>query len=282
MSLPGWYPDPSGQPGQFRYWNGQLWSAVTTTDPNSPPPPPPAAPTPQSSRLPIIVVAVVAVIALVAGLVWWSPWKPPVVEPTAPPPTQGGPTDPTPGTGSEEPTGGELTCTENNEAGMPGEQPEYVGAGMTYDAVPDFGFRLDASQWSWIDDRAAWGKRVEDGWFAGIVFGGVRQEYGFGPEPDDAAEAFVECLTTYGVWNSSDYQITDQKIEKVDVGGMSGVELTAMVSGDDDRYPGTAISILILDAGQPGSYGVFMSFWPDGDTESQEKIEKARETLKKV
>ena len=33
MSMPGWYPDPAGNPGHFRYWDGSSWSQQTTTDP---------------------------------------------------------------------------------------------------------------------------------------------------------------------------------------------------------------------------------------------------------
>ncbi|MCX9190721.1 hypothetical protein C3Y87_04710 [Carbonactinospora thermoautotrophica] len=40
---PGWYPDPAGQPGMERYWDGQRW--LLTTRPAGPPPmPPPGAP----------------------------------------------------------------------------------------------------------------------------------------------------------------------------------------------------------------------------------------------
>ena len=35
----GWYPDPGGGPGLYRYWDGQAWSAATTGDPASAPPP---------------------------------------------------------------------------------------------------------------------------------------------------------------------------------------------------------------------------------------------------
>ncbi len=43
----GWYPDPGGQPGLFRYWDGRAWSAATTDHPAAAPPPAPlgAAPT---------------------------------------------------------------------------------------------------------------------------------------------------------------------------------------------------------------------------------------------
>jgi len=35
----GWYPDPGGGQGLYRYWDGQAWSAATTADPGSAPPP---------------------------------------------------------------------------------------------------------------------------------------------------------------------------------------------------------------------------------------------------
>lgn len=38
VSSPGWYPDPSGQPQSFRYWDGQTWSEQTTSNPYSPAP----------------------------------------------------------------------------------------------------------------------------------------------------------------------------------------------------------------------------------------------------
>lgn len=43
MSSAGWYPDPGGQPGLFRYWTGSAWTAAVTPNPQETPPP--AAPT---------------------------------------------------------------------------------------------------------------------------------------------------------------------------------------------------------------------------------------------
>ncbi|MCR1785018.1 DUF2510 domain-containing protein [Nocardioides carbamazepini] len=61
MTNAGWYPDPAGAPDTYRYWDGQAWSQMTTTQPSggarpdgsaaTPPPaeptaaPPPAQPT---------------------------------------------------------------------------------------------------------------------------------------------------------------------------------------------------------------------------------------------
>jgi hypothetical protein len=35
---PGWYPDPGGGQGLYRYWDGRAWSAATTANPNAAPP----------------------------------------------------------------------------------------------------------------------------------------------------------------------------------------------------------------------------------------------------
>ncbi len=38
MSAPGWYPDPGGASGKFRYWTGSTWSAALSSDPDAAPP----------------------------------------------------------------------------------------------------------------------------------------------------------------------------------------------------------------------------------------------------
>ncbi|WP_418061708.1 DUF2510 domain-containing protein [Pimelobacter simplex] len=56
MTNAGWYPDPAGAPDTFRYWDGQAWSQMTTSQPSggaaaatptpAPATPPPATPPP--------------------------------------------------------------------------------------------------------------------------------------------------------------------------------------------------------------------------------------------
>ncbi|WP_392508059.1 DUF2510 domain-containing protein [Naumannella halotolerans] len=38
MSTPGWYSDPGGQPGMYRYWDGQQWSTALSPVPTAAPP----------------------------------------------------------------------------------------------------------------------------------------------------------------------------------------------------------------------------------------------------
>lgn len=96
MSSNGWYPDPGGQPGQYRYWNGTSWSAELTSNPWQTPPPAAkpggAAPSKkQSAGWWIGIGAVVVVIALVIWAVVRflpsltggdSPWDQPAGNPT--------------------------------------------------------------------------------------------------------------------------------------------------------------------------------------------------------
>ncbi|HET9647362.1 MAG TPA: DUF2510 domain-containing protein, partial [Microlunatus sp.] len=32
-AAPGWYPDPGGRRGRYRFWDGRAWSATTTATP---------------------------------------------------------------------------------------------------------------------------------------------------------------------------------------------------------------------------------------------------------
>ena len=38
MATPGWYPDPAGRPGAFRYWDGEAWGSEATDNPYAAPP----------------------------------------------------------------------------------------------------------------------------------------------------------------------------------------------------------------------------------------------------
>lgn len=52
MSSAGWYPDPGGQPGLYRYWTGTAWTAAVTANPQATPPPsaPPVTGYPQGGQ----------------------------------------------------------------------------------------------------------------------------------------------------------------------------------------------------------------------------------------
>jgi len=71
MATKGWYPDPDGTPGRFRYWDGNGWSQLTTGDPHRTPAPANPDNTGTKRRtdrgwvVALVALAVVTVIAVV-------------------------------------------------------------------------------------------------------------------------------------------------------------------------------------------------------------------------
>lgn len=87
MASAGWYPDPGGQPGHYRWWDGQSWTPHLTPNPSTPPPVTPelrvqsAQPTqpydpallqaPRRGRsILTILLAGLVFVALVVGAIW--------------------------------------------------------------------------------------------------------------------------------------------------------------------------------------------------------------------
>ena len=64
----GWYPDPSGQPGVIRYWDGRRWTEHST--PSGPPPGPPTrSGCATAAIISAIVAAAVVALIIVAAVV---------------------------------------------------------------------------------------------------------------------------------------------------------------------------------------------------------------------
>lgn len=72
MAAAGWYPDPGGQPGQFRYWDGSSWSTQTTANPRQTPAPAPStsASAPRKRQPVGWWIAAGAVLVVVALVIW--------------------------------------------------------------------------------------------------------------------------------------------------------------------------------------------------------------------
>jgi hypothetical protein len=69
MAASGWYPDPGGEPGRFRYWDGHRWSSETTDRPASTPPP--LSRPRRSSRWAapaLLIIALLLIVSLIAAI----------------------------------------------------------------------------------------------------------------------------------------------------------------------------------------------------------------------
>lgn len=223
----GWYPDPQNGE-QERYWDGQEWTDQVQASSGSGPitfnqavaAPEQVAqgqdahqseftgahrvePAEHSgrSRWPVLVIGLVLVLGLVAGALavtqgWFgggtSPSDPSQSTSASESESQGGTESsgsPTPGTISKD-----LCTTGNNRFISMARKDTLQHTGMSIDLPADYGFRLDKSQFTWLDDVYPFGQ-VKQGQSA-IVVG--RQPPNFPKNADAVRQAWL-CWASNGI-----------------------------------------------------------------------------------
>jgi hypothetical protein len=289
----GWYPDPGGRSGLFRYWDGRAWSAATTEHPATAAPPgalgdpttagsqplgrgqaygggyapvQPIAPAPRRSAVGWILgaVALVVVIALVAlgvRLISGSGTT------TTDPPVGG-------------PTGRDPSASASPEAQCP-PQPS-----ASPSPVPQSGARVTSGKLSYprlgspfvapyADSRVPFGTHVatqtatvenagtnKTKWAAAVVIATLTAGDGFyGPE--QGAKLVARCITGtfYG-----DNAVTrkDTKSQATTVDGHQAWLIEAQLSYDipDVRAKTELLLVLVVDT-KDGNAGLFYGSVPD-------------------
>lgn len=282
MNPPGWYPDPSGIPNSFRWWDGQTWTTATTATPATTPPPQNAAPqtgpggpggdASKAKRKRILIgsgAVAVALLLIATGVVATSRvlkrGEDPGTTPSAG--SASSSAGPTPGTDPSGPT--ELNCAGGNQQSTSTKSPIYSGGGLQYKAPDTWGFRYDMSQWTWLDDQAVWGTldvepKAEE-WAVGVALGGVRRANGF-TDPAGAVANMMTCLTRYGSFNDGSWKVTEESSDPITVGNLKGHRSAYLLSdGSKKTYKGYQIIAIAVDTGRDGSLGTWMSFAPKDD-----------------
>ncbi|GAB3622201.1 hypothetical protein GCM10027418_02830 [Mariniluteicoccus endophyticus] len=294
MALPGWYPDPSGHPQTFRYWDGQAWSQQTTTDPRTPPPPPstpaaasaaPAGAATRRSPWPWVVggltMSLPLVVALAYGLV--NKEDP---EPTSPPPatttTRPSPR-PSAGTGPDTPAGTQLNCSAGAGQNQRGTSPTRAAAGIQYDAVPGWTWSFSSEMFPWLDEMTAYGdvKRYNNGSLgAGIAIGGMSRKNGF-TDPKLAVSQAYECIQRYGLGADGGYDWpTLGAVEQTTIGGMPAwrANVSVGVHGASQKID---MMVAVVDSGLGTGYTMVNTFVPDDDAETRAKIDTAMRSMRR-
>lgn len=281
---PGWYQDPEGPQGQARYWDGTQWgpSQGGPTAGYQPQGQPSEDRGPSKSSLPswLVPVAVMTLLALAIGFFVWGQITGDDPEPTdspTPTPNASESADPNPSGSEGEPVEvGALNCAAASSSNFP-KGPELRVAGIVV-PFPDaeWGFRYDSSQWTWINDLHAWGtidiEPSDENWAAGIVAGRLEAGNGFG-DPEQAAEATVECLTTYGPFNTgAEMEVTSS--EAVTIDGMSGWQME-LAFPEEGQYGHTVLHVITLDAGQAGNLATVIGFHPNGESGTESMVQDA-------
>jgi len=282
VSLPGWYPDPARTPGRFRYWDGQSWSAVTTTDPGDPPPRS-VAPSPRrrgwllgtlAVGLVLIIVAIFVVRAVIVDSAGVSD------DPLPTSPVSGGddrsptptptPSDPS-RTATPRPSAATSAPLVDCPIGDPSARQEYPadgrihGGDLSFPAQPGWNPTQHTSGLSWAYDVDGQQQTIEPNWFAMFAVGALSVADGF-DHPSQAAEAVMQCTATSGFYEGFTER-KDLHAKAITVDGRPGwsVRSEIYVETDQTTLPGDVVDVVVVDLGAPEALAMFWGAVPIGD-----------------
>lgn len=288
MAMPGWYPDPAGASGRYRYWNGQSWSQVTTADPTEPAPTPALPGGADGSQAPrrkaapwLLAVAVLLVLAVAGVFVVRAVLgnRDTIVD-SAPLPSStvsgwddSSPTEPSDPSASPQPTptpsspAEQVPCPQGDPtARQPHpEDGRLHGGGLSIPRQKGWDGPSPSGALSWAYDVEGQTKQIEPRWIAMLGVGALFTGDGF-DEPRRAAEMVMQCTVTSPFY--IDFRgRKDLWSKAVTVDGRPGWSLRSeiRIENPDIYAEGDIVEVTVVDAGSPESLGMFLGAVPIGD-----------------
>lgn len=245
------------------------------------------APSGSGARIAMVVGAVVAVLALAVGTFFTvraltgddtpsaddetsqssepSESDDPTDDPTDEPTDE--PTEPSPSASVPvEPTGRECTGGLPAEGGQPPSGGGLSGGGLSLAQPPGFNPLAVESAFAFADGVATVVRQIEPQWIAVYALGSITKANGF-TTPEQAADVVLTCMTESDQFYRSFTGRTDLASEPVTVAGAEAWALTAEVRVDDPEVTveGDVATVVVVETGDPTSFGLFVSVVPIGD-----------------
>lgn len=280
MPSPGWYEDPSGVPGQVRWWDGRAWTGqVRAATPTSIRRGAPAWPW-------LATLAVVLVLGLGVWLVLRPGGRPPQPlpypatpsvtgwderTPTVTPPS---PTPPTPPPSVPQPTAIPCPALPTGRAPHPSDGRLH-GGGLVVDVPAGFS-PTGARFLTWAQDEAAATKPAGGTW---LSFTGVAKvSSSHFHTPKDAASQLRQCHTSSGQFPgmTGEDQLAS---EAVNVAGHPGWWVRSNVTSTSAPGGGARFDYVVVDLGTPGEFGVYWAGVTFNDAPAMAAVDVSRASL---
>jgi Protein of unknown function (DUF2510) len=293
MQAAGWYPDPAGVPGRYRYWDGSKWSTVTTNDPRRPSPTEslasgrtssePSKAQPQSApsrrrRLGLIIGALAVAVSVVVALAilvgnFRSVVDNPLPIATASPddasPDRSPTTTPTPSaTRTPEPL---VPCPKGNpnqRARHPIDGRVY-GGNLSFEAQPTFEPAAVEPRFSFAYDvlQQTIPVRQDPAWIAQLAVGQLRGEDGFVHDARHTAESLAQCVVTGNMYGPYVPTRGDIRSESLSINGRNGwlIESEITVDRPDLALLGDHVIFIVVRDGK--DWGFFFGAVPIGNAQ---------------
>jgi len=296
MASSGWYPDPEGSPGRYRYWDGETWSTQTTASPqNTPPPTGNDQPGDgrRSERGWIVALVVLALVTtlVVGGLVWAtggvpgtgghatedtnsstptvSAWDETSTPSYTPPPL---PTD----------NGGIwVDCPWSSGYGHTTQQAGRMTAAGLSAAIPSGYGSGHLSDFEMAYDFHGVGRDIgSTGYFSSIGVGLISFADGF-TQLTITANQVMQCwaMTNHPRDNDPEVLIAG---EQIDISGHAAWHIRwHIIYKKDKPIPGEILDVIVVDMGHQADYfGVYISCRPYGFADYESSIASAIASLR--
>lgn len=191
------------------------------------------------------------------------------------------PTDPTETTGPTDdgssggidvgPTRAQCSGGAPDPGRLPGSASTLTGGGLTIPSLTDQGYTVDAgvsAAFTWADGYQVSYKVIEsagEGWIANYGVGGLPRANGF-ESPQQAAEVVLRCMTSSDMYQGYS-GTTDLDVGPVTVDGHDAYSILTEVRVDnpDVQAEGDVAQVVVVDTGDPATYGLYISVVPIGD-----------------
>jgi Protein of unknown function (DUF2510) len=293
MADAGWYPDPAGAPGRYRYWDGARWSSFTTDDPrwpgsakspassSTPSEPAKAVPPPPSRRRRLgLMIAVLAVIlgVVVASAIFVGNFRSVVNNPLPASPASGtensspSRTPTSTATPSATPSASPLkACPKGNpyqRARHPSDGRVY-GGNLSFEAQPTFEAAVVESRFSFAYDVLQQSLSVSQNpdWIAQLAVGQLRRKDGFVRDPRNTVESLVECVIVGNMYGPYVPTRTDIRSESLSIDGRRGwlIDSEITVNRPDLQIGGDHVIFIVVRDGR--NWGFFFGAVPIGNAQ---------------
>lgn len=285
MAQPGWFPDPGGQPRQFRYWDGSNWTSQLTATPPSAAPGPPSG----GGRTGLLIAAIVGVLvlALLAVFAW------PLIFPTTPSPQ---PTT-SPETSAPNPTVSawdETTPPTPPTPTPPTPTPEITGLPCPKTEVPVVNGRLYGGKLSTVANPAwepevvrlvDWAacasgvrKQIAPTWVSEVILGGVLPA-AMTPDLKSQAEEIADDASRRFYDQVDDWDIVTSKATTMLGRPAWRLTMQVRISTLGADVPGDNVEIIVIET-RTGSRSALLTFATIGDAKTKAEVEAMRDTVR--
>jgi hypothetical protein len=289
-SRPGWYPDPAGVPGRYRYWDGSRWTTVTTADPRQPVPAERGAASTargvatagvairkssRTRRLTVIIAVLALALAAVVEVAAYVGSFRQVVARPAPTPTISGIAGSSPSPTAEPTQTPPATPPVRCPKGKPSQLARHPSDGRvhggnlsfaeqpTFDPAalePRFSFAYDVLQQAVTVSQ-------EPPWIAQLAVGHLRGTDGFVHDPRNTVESLAHCVISGSMYRPYLPTRNDIRSESLSIDGHSGwlIESEITVDRPDLQVKGDHTIFIVVRDGH--DWGFFFGAVPIGNVQ---------------